>query len=187
VPEPSNRYDANAVAVFAGGACVGYIRRDTAEAWQKKALDARSRREILTGTAVIRTANGGMYGVFGKIHRPPNVALVAGVESVRATQAKINRALASLEDCADAEVTTKSQRKSQIAKALKAGTLLYAHVLSFGSEDEQQNPALIEICRDFILALDASADTPMDSEVPEEVINTFLDDWHFQTGSSRNG
>jgi hypothetical protein len=186
VPEPSNRYDPNAVAVFAGGACVGYIRRDTAEAWQKKALEARSRSEVLTGTAVIRTANGGMYGVFGKIHRPPNLAIVSSVEPAKATPAKIKRALESLEDAIDADPATKSQRKSQINKALKAGSLLYAHVASFDPSDEKQNPALVEVCRDFIIDIDAAADTPLESGVPEEVMNNFLDEWHYQTGSSRN-
>ena len=184
-PEPANRYDSNAVAVLAAGECVGYIKRDSAESWQKTALAAKSRKELLTGTAVIRSANGDIYGVFGSIYRPLNPKTVEGIESVRLTPAKIKRSLESLEAAAEAEISTKSQHKAQITKALKAGSALYAHVLSFEPNDEAHNPALLEISRNFIMNLDASADTPPQSGGTYSVIDSFLEEWFFQTGSSR--
>ncbi len=185
VPEPSNKYDKNAVAVFAGGACVGYIKRCSAEYWQQKALDARQRQEFLVGSAVVRSASGDMYGVFGSIRHPNNHALLANIEPARSTPAKLQRALGTLEDALEAEPETKGQRKSQINKAFKSATALYAHVTSFDATDEHYNPALVEICREFLMNIDASAGASPDSEGPENLIDSFLDDWHFQTGSSR--
>ncbi len=186
VPEPSNKYDKNAVAVFAGGACVGYIKRDSAAYWQQKALEARQRQELLVGTAVVRSASGGIYGVFGDIRHPLNPALLASIGPARLTPAKIQRALGSLEDALGASPETKSQRKSQVNKALKAAAALYAHVKSFESDDEQHNPALIEVCEEFIVKIDASLAEPPETGEPESRIDDFLEEWHFLTGSSRD-
>jgi hypothetical protein len=186
VPEPSNKYDKNAVAVFAGGACVGYIKRDSAAYWQQKALEARQRQELLVGTAVVRSASGDMYGVFGDIHHPLNPALLASIEPARLTPAKIKRAIGSLEDAFVVNPETNSQRKSQVNKALRSATALYAHVISFDPQDEDYNPALVEECKDFVVKVDASFGETPESGGPEALIDSFLDEWHFLTGSTRD-
>ncbi len=186
VPEPSNKYDKNAVAVFAGGACIGYIRRDSAAYWQQKVLEGHQRQELLVGTAVVRSASGHMYGVFGDIHHPLNPALLASIEPARLTPAKIKRAIGSLEDAFVADPQTTSQRKSQVNKALKVATALYAHVISFDPQDENHNPALVEECKEFLITLDASFGETPESGGPEALMDRFLEDWHFLTGSSRD-
>ena len=66
-PEPSNRYDRNAVAVLVDGGVVGYLPRELAARWQPAILAAESEGFAVTGTARIYggTPEKPHLGVFG--------------------------------------------------------------------------------------------------------------------------
>jgi HIRAN domain len=185
IAEPANKYDKNAVAVSTNFATVGHLSRQTAKLWQPIVLAASSRKEIIVGAALARSQSGTNYGVFGTVTRPFNMAVLSDVQPSSQTSSKIEKALAILEDALDADPETIAQRRSQVAKALKAGKTLYAHVLSFDEQDDRHNPALIGICRQYLLDVEATSETSAESHQTEDVIDTFLEDWHFQTGTTR--
>jgi hypothetical protein len=184
-PEPNNKYDKNAVAIMTNYSCIGHIARDDAKAWQQKALAAASRNCVLTGSVVAKSKSGQIYGIFGNATSPHNPMILAGIEPKRLNDLKITKAVELVHEAFEDEPETRTQQRAQVKKAVKAGLLLFAHVSSFPVEDEMHNPALVDLCRTFVLDVEATSDMNPASRITEDVIDTFLDDWYFQIGSDR--
>ncbi len=68
VAEPTNQYDKDAVAVFAGGVQVGYVAKSESKKWSKRVRVAFDRNELVCGNAHAVSATGtNNIGIFGYI------------------------------------------------------------------------------------------------------------------------
>ncbi len=69
VADPSNKYDKDAVAVFAAGVQVGYVAKTESKKWSKRVRDAIARNELLCGEVHAVTDGGtSNIGIFGYIY-----------------------------------------------------------------------------------------------------------------------
>ncbi|MEI8083921.1 MAG: hypothetical protein WCI74_18950, partial [Actinomycetes bacterium] len=125
--EEGNPHDKNAVGVWAGGQQVGYIAKDQAKKWNKRAADATANKQLLNGWGKCASQDGKTFGIFGYIWMPnqiapnPNEVPISQLTD-KALVAAITKAEA-LDDANSPETVT--QLKSLAKKGVKAFLPIY--------------------------------------------------------------
>ena len=128
--EPTNQYDKNAVAVFAGNLHVGYIGKPANKQWFKWVNEALARRELLWGTAKAVSREGtANTGIFGSIYMPKAGQDAEALIPQKMTDAQLTKAIEKVITLFNAcdEPETVAQLKSLCKKAVGVATPLAAH------------------------------------------------------------
>lgn len=174
-PEPDNSHDKNAVAVMSNIDCIGYIPSEEAKAWQKRSIAALKEKKIFIGTARAVSRDGSVYGIYGSIIRPNEIAIdTETIKPKQMTEEQIAKALIALQTLASEYPETAAQVKAQAKKAVKQVSILLGHVVQLDANMVTYSEQLRSTCEEFILQSESFADSEDDME---NEIDIFIDDW----------
>ena len=131
VPEPSNKFDRNAVAVEVGGRKVGYIPAERAADFQRVLLQLESRGLAATCPGSITGGGGRHYGIFLRLadpatidlflSAPPNVSPTAATHTVTVTGEESHQDVLAGLDTGTSRMSLATLHPSVVQKGKYAG------------------------------------------------------------------
>ncbi len=129
LPEPTNKYDKQAVSVRAGGVHVGYIKSPFNKHWFKWVNKAANEGEFLWGNAeAISKRGSNNIGIFGYIYMSRQTPEWGGLEPKKMTDAALAKIADKINNLIDSgDDQTIGQVRALSKRAVKAVTPLVCH------------------------------------------------------------